>query len=253
MNDLGNITVTDITDIFRVMSPRGRKETMQNRNHFGLSFCISGKITYRQGNRNIISDPQHAIILPKGGNYEIYGNKPGIFPVINFECTDFLCNKVTAIPIHDAKSYINDFEQMKNLNLFPQNRAGVFAIFYGILHRISRKTPKGYGILEPAIEYIESHYSDSKITNKVLADMCSISEVYFRKLFKKMFDTTPKQYILDIRLQKARQLLSEGRYKVNAVSEMCGFSGQYHFSRIFREKVGLSATEYMKENINLRI
>ena len=86
------------------------------------------------------------------------------------------------------------------------------------------------------------------ITNKNLAEICNISEIYFRKLFLKAYGVTPKQYIIDTRIKRAKQFLSDGNLKVISVAEECGFSNQYHFSRIFKEKTGVTPTDYGKEN-----
>ena len=82
----------------------------------------------------------------------------------------------------------------------------------------------------------------------MLAQLCNISEVHFRKLFKEEFDKSPKQYILDMRIRRAKQLLRDGVFKINAISEECGFSSEYHFSRIFKQKTGMNPTEYNKKN-----
>ena len=63
----------------------------------------------------------------------------------------------------------------------------------------------------------------------------------------KHLNATPKQYISEIRLQKAKQLLTEGVLKINAVAETCGFSNQYHFSRFFKQNTGMTPTEFMTQ------
>ena len=100
----------------------------------------------------------------------------------------------------------------------------------------------------PAIRYIESNYQSPGLSNAELAKECNISEVYFRKIFTETYKTTPKQFIVDIRINKAKQLLSDGFLKVGTVAELCGFSNQYHFCRLFKEKTGVTPTEYMKRN-----
>ena len=94
MNAINKITVTDIKQLFTVSSPRGRKEEIRNRKSYGLSFCAEGKITYEMGGNQAVSDENHAVILPKSRSYSLYGNKTGIFPVINFDCKEFLCDEV---------------------------------------------------------------------------------------------------------------------------------------------------------------
>ncbi len=247
MNTLNKITVTDIKQLFTVSSPRGRKEEIRNRKSYGLSFCYEGKITYEMGGNQAVSDEKHAVILPKGRSYSLYGNKSGIFPVINFDCKDFLCDEVISLPIQSSDTYIKDFEKMKALSLFEENRAKMMSIFYNILHRLSTESSV-HNVILPAIRYIESNYQNPKLSNAELAEQCNISEVYFRKIFTETYKTTPKQFIVDIRINKAKQLLSDGFLNIGAVAEECGFSNQYHFCRLFKEKTGFTPSEYLKRN-----
>ncbi len=247
MNVLNKITVTDIKELFTVSSPRGRKEEIRNRKSYGLSFCAEGKITYEIGGKQAVSDKNHAVILPKGQSYSLRGDKTGKFPVINFDCKEFLCDEVISLPIQSSDTYIKDFEKMKALSLFEENRAKMMSVFYNILHLLSTESSVHNAIL-PAIRYIESNYQNPKLSNAELAEQCNISEVYFRKIFTETYKTTPKQFIVDIRINKAKQLLSDGFLNIGAVAEECGFSNQYHFCRLFKEKTGLTPTEYIKRN-----
>lgn len=136
---------------------------------------------------------------------------------------------------------------MKALSLFEENRAEIMSIFYSILHRLSLESSVR-NVIIPAIKYIESNYQNPKLSNAALAKKCNISEVYFRKIFTETYKTTPKQFIVDMRINKAKQLLSDGILNIGAVAERCGFSNQYHFCRLFKEKTGLTPTEYMKQH-----
>lgn len=247
MNVLNKITVTDIKELFTVSSPRGRKEEIRNRKSYGLSFCAEGKITYEIGGKQAVSDEKHAVILPKGMSYSLNGDKSGIFPVINFDCKEFLCDEVISLPIQSSDTYIKDFEKMKALSLFEENRAKMMSVFYNILHLLSTESSVRNAIL-PAMKHIESNYQNPKLSNAELAEQCNISEVYFRKIFTETYKTTPKQFIVEIRINKAKQLLSDGFLNIGAVAEKCGFSNQYHFCRLFKEKTGLTPTEYIKRN-----
>lgn len=247
MENLNDVTVTDITNVITVFSPKGRSEKIHNRKSYGLSFCLEGQITYSHNGKKFISDKEHAVILPQGQSYTLYGDKKGVFPVINFTCTDFLCDTITVLPIPSNESFIKDYEQIKALFLFDGNRARIMSIFYNLLHRLSSYCAIGNTVM-PALKFIEKNYQNPNLTNKMLAHECQISEIYFRKLFTNQFKTTPKQFIVDIRIQKAKQLLSEGNLKINAVAYKCGFSNPYHFCRVFKEKIGLTPTEYMKQN-----
>mgnify|MGYP002520655401 CR=1 FL=1 len=247
MNELNNITVTDIKQMFTVMSPRGKTAEITDREYFGLSFCLDGQITYAINGEKIISDETKAVFLPKGKNYSLHGDKTGRFPVINFDCDNFSCDKILSFTIPGPAAYVKDYEKMKALFLFEGNRAEIMSIFYGILHRISLDNTL-QNRLAPAINLIQKDFGNSKLSNEDLAHECKISEVYFRKLFTETYKLSPKQYLLETRINNAKQLLADGFLKINAVATCCGFTNQYHFCRIFKEKTGFTPTEYSKHN-----
>ena len=134
MNNLNKIVVTDIIDVITVFSPKGKFEKMNNRKYYGLSFCSEGQITYTHNQKKYVSDSHNAIILPKGQSYTICGDESGVFPVINFECSNFLCDTMIVLPIKNVDFIMRDFVQMKNLFLFERNRTKVISLFYNIIH-----------------------------------------------------------------------------------------------------------------------
>lgn len=240
-----SIVVTKIQNIYMISSEKGRRFTMKNRPCWGLSFCTEGQITYTHKGKRYVSDHRHAVFLPKGEDYLLEGNKTGVFPLVNFECAQPFCNTFEVIPISDSQSYAKDIKTMQELFPFERNGAKVMSLFYGILHRLSLEGKRSH-LITPAISYIEKNYGDTGIGNEQLAKKCCISEVYLRQLFLKETGMTPKQFVLEVRLEKAKQMLSEGLKTVGEVSELCGFSNPYHFSRMFKEKSGVSPLEYRK-------
>lgn len=247
MDRLNNIILLEILDIVTVSSNKGRYELIENRESYGLSLCIEGQITYTHNGKNYVADKNHAVILPENQTYTLHGDKKGIFPLINFKCRDFLCDTIMLLPIKDAMPYLADYEQMKSLFLFKKYKAKVISIFYQIIFRLFSENNAEPGILALITDYLENNFQDPDITNLTLAQKFRISEVYLRKLFLRYYQITPKQYIIDIRINKAKQLLSDGVLKINAISKSCGFSNQYHFCRVFKKKVGITPTEYMRK------
>ena len=245
--ELKSITVTEISGIITVYSERGKFDKTTNRKNYGLSLCSEGQITYIQDGKKYISDKNTAVILPKGGTYFIQRNKTGLFPVINFDCLDFLCDTVTVIPIQNTAQLLADYERIKKHFLFDGNRAQIFSIFYEMIHKLSSDNIPYE--LKAAMRLIKNNFCDTSLTNARLSNECNISEVYFRKLFTKHFGISPKQFIIDMRVQKAKQLLTEGVLTVCAISESCGFANPYHFSRLFKQHTGITPSEYRKSNL----
>lgn len=248
MPDLSAVTLTQLIDAMTVQSPKGRTLQMHCRSSYALSFCYSGKITYTHQGKEFVSDQDHAVLLPKGASYRLYRNETGSFPLINFQCENLPMDTFLVIPLHNPESYLADFEQLKTRLLFPYGRAKALSIFYDILYRLSTEGTAANAILLPAIHYLETDFSDPELSNAVLAAKCGISEIYFRQLFKAHFGTSPRQYILELRLSRAKQLLAGSTLTVSEIAERCGFTSPYHFSRAFHHAVQCTPSEYRKKN-----
>ncbi len=241
-----NTVITDIYPTITVFSEKGRKAVTENRQSWGLSFCIEGQITYNHNGKAFVSNSENAILLPKGATYSISGDKEGVFPVINFDCKYLTADTLVIFPLSDAKSYIKDYKTLSNCFLFDNKKLQQFQLLYSILERLDFEQSKKP--LSQIINYIEDNISDNNLTNDILAQKMNISEVYLRKLFLSNLGSTPKQYILELRIKKAKKLLVDSNYTVTKISDKCGFSSPYHFCRAFKNKTGMSPSEYAKLN-----
>jgi len=246
MEMLMNIILTDIEKPFVVHAFPGRTGKITERSSYGLSFSQGGQITYTMHEKQYVSKPGTAILLPKGGNYTSCCDRGGLFPVVNFQCDGLDCRQITLIPLAEESACIRLFEDMKCLSLAPENRLELFAVFYKLLSLLhSGATPRPLHFLNV---HIEKNLSDPMLSNTLLAEKMGISEVYLRKLFLAYYKTTPKQYILDMRLRKAKQMLMDTYLTVTEISQACGFSSLHHFCRCFKDKIGMTPTEYAQHH-----
>ena len=246
-----NTVLTKIHTPCTVFSEKGRNDGTTNRRFFGLSFCIGGQITYHQNGKSYVSHHQNAILLPKYATYTLDGDKEGLFPVINFECTGLDVAEITVLPLKDPAQYIKDFHALSNAFLHDNQKLRQFQLLYSILEKLDSE--QASNPLSPILSYINTHLSDSTLSNDLLAEKMGISEVYLRKLFASHLGVTPKQYILDLRIKTARQLLTGTTKTVTEISEACGFASVYHFSRIFKQRTALTPTEYATQHRVLNI
>lgn len=253
MSVLDNMIVTDIEKPLTVFSEKGRQLQMDNRPCYGLSFCISGQITYVQDGQRYVSKPSCAVLLPRGASYSLYGDKSGLFPLINFQCDNLACDHITVLPLSNPKNHLSQFKKLSNCFLYGDNTLKIFGLFYDILADIETEQTQSQNPLYPIIDYLREHIGDAELTNTVLAKRLGVSEVYLRRLFTTYCGTTPKQYILTLRIEKAKQLLADNRYTVTAIAEKCGFSSLYHFCRCFKERTGCTPREYADNHIIYKI
>ena len=247
MRELKQITVASIAETATVSFPRAHTIEMKDRRTFGLSFCKEGQISYAHGICRVVEGPQTAVFLPQGASYTIYGDRGGTFYVINFTAEGKLPDTVTPIPLQDTQTFLYEYEQMRALHLSGNSRAKEMSLFYGMLHRLGSEGGAHVAMLSPAVRMMEESYGDPLLSVGMLARRCAVSEVYFRRLFLTAYGITPKQYLIELRLSKAKQLLLEGA-SVCRVAEACGFGGPYHFSRLFKERVGMPPSNYARRN-----
>ncbi len=244
MELLDNMTVTEVAEAISIPWSRGRRSTTRQRKSYGLSFCLEGRLIYTLRGRRVVSDRAVAVILPMGETYDLFCEESGEFALINFSVDRPLTTDVLAIPIESPERYVKNFEHIRECLLTGKSRARVMGLFYEMLGRLSEEGELHNPVVAGSLAYITSHLSDPGLSNEVLAEHAGVSEVYLRRLFKETLQTTPKQYILELRMRLARQLLAEGTPAVSAVAEACGFSCVYHFSRAFRLAVGETPTDY---------
>ena len=125
--------------------------------------------------------------------------------------------------------------------------------FYDLLDYLSSPNEQNADRLSFAMKYIKEHIQDPDLSNTKLARHIGISEVYLRKLFQARYHITPKQYILDIRIRKAKQCLVDTPFTIASISEECGFSSVYHFCHLFKQRTGKTPSQYAAENKNGQI
>lgn len=231
-----------------VQSTKGQQYHMVNRSCYGLSLCMSGQITYTMNGKTYTSHPGNAVILPQGGTYSLVCDKEGLFPVMDFHCQNFSCGEITVLPLENPQACLQDFEKLQSLQLYNKSKLKLYSVFYELLHEVAHSGEQVAVPLHAVMKYIEQHIQDPSLSNTVLAKHIGISEVYLRKQFLSHCQVTPKQYILDMRLRKAKQMLVDTPFTVAAIAEECGFSSVYHFCRAFKQRTGQTPTQYAAAN-----
>lgn len=98
-------------------------------------------------------------------------------------------------------------------------------------------------ILRNALDYIHEHYSEQLTLNDV-AEHVYVSPSYLSRMFKKELGKNFVDYLNGLRIEKAKELLMDPRYKTYEVAEIVGIPDAHYFSRLFKKYEGVSPTEY---------
>lgn len=97
--------------------------------------------------------------------------------------------------------------------------------------------------IQKVIDYINFHYADP-ITVLEMAKLVALERSYFYRLFKNEVGISPKEYLTNLRLDKARYLLTETDYPIGKIAECVGFQSFSSFSRLFTAQYQQSPSQY---------
>lgn len=92
--------------------------------------------------------------------------------------------------------------------------------------------------------YIDYNYMQDINVDKI-TKMFGFERSYLYRIFKNKFGVGVKEYMLEVRTERAKQFLADG-YTVASTAFMVGYRDEFNFSRAFKERVGISPTEYKK-------
>lgn len=97
-------------------------------------------------------------------------------------------------------------------------------------------------------EYLDNNFTEH-INLDNLADNFFISKYYLTREFKKTFGTTVIQYILNKRIEYAKELLTYTNKSIEEISDACGFNDQSYFSRQFKKTENMTCLAYRKKHV----
>lgn len=98
------------------------------------------------------------------------------------------------------------------------------------------------------LEFIDENYR-KKIQLSELASIMNISTMYFSNYFKSVFHISPKQYILNKRMNEAQRLLIESEMSIKEIAFTVGFENESYFSEYFTKRVGVSALKFRNRKL----
>lgn len=145
-------------------------------------------------------------------------------------------------------SHILDLSQ-KQPPGHQQYMAGIVNHMLGIVYSQSMmgtpNTPKIEEMVNHAKIFISANLQ-SPIYSAQIAEQLKVNHLYFCRKFKQYTGFSPSRYILEMRIQRSKQLLCSTNLNSQQIAYDCGFESSGYFCMVFRKKVGMSPLEYRK-------
>jgi len=128
-----------------------------------------------------------------------------------------------------ANYYVNNYSNAVNLQNSTLNTSKISPLEF-----------------EKVDQFIEDNL-DQPITIDKLAEMLNYSKYYFLREFKKFSGNTPLQYILEKKMRRAKELLSEPSNTIASITFDLGFNDQSYFTNVFKSHFGITPGQYRKD------
>ncbi len=235
-------------DVQKVKRHKNYKHTFRNgRLKHGFLYVSKGEIVIllsKIDGENITAKAGDLLFIPKSTVYScIYLCDNTEIKIVQFdtyggELSSTLSNP-TKIEVLGVLEIIDSFFSPMENSLLKHPFYYLSAL-YNLLYKIEESslvTKNKYKKLEPAItEITERYFENEKIS--YYANLCGMSEVNFRRVFREYTGLSPVDYRNDIRLKNALLMIESGEYNVSETAEKCGFSNLSFFIRLFKKKYG---------------
>ena len=249
-NIISNLVISDVRSANTLYNSKHSKDSVVNKEEWAIALYYSGETLYKNKKRQFVLDENNLIFLPKGSDYSWECTRGGHITIIHFQA-NLTHDELLSFPISNPKKTLEKFKLAeiwghKTDSSYKINQIKlVYDIICSVInhnkkYQPSTKTNK----LQPALDYITTYYYKD-ITNDLLANLCDISTVYFRKLFTEHYHISPMHFVYKLRIEQAKQMLIGDFSKVLDIAHSVGFSDVYHFSKIFKKYTNLSPTEYI--------
>lgn len=155
--------------------------------------------------------------------------------------------QLAAQTMRTARTELTELEKMAD-TLSDRDGMDAWAeqLYSRAVDRIGRAGSRSSdAMMEAAIDYIRNHYDDPDLGVNLLADQLGISTAYFGKLFTEFTGTRTLDYILKVRMEKARDLLiSEPNQGIAKISAEVGYSNSTYFTTAFKRYTGLTPSGF---------
>lgn len=232
------------------------------RGQYLLHFIVSGKGSYIVGGKIFELHAGQAFLIRPGDStyYKADDKDPWEYMWVAFDGIDApeLVENLMLKGGYTATAA--DPDEMKNALIYINENfsaaSGSYAVlghFYCAMAQLEKSNFSGdfeESYISRATEYIHNNFS-YPVTIQDLADYIGIDRSYLYKLFMAKKGTSPKKYLLSVRINAAKTMLLQKKYSVAEIALSCGFSDSASFCNQFRKATGMSPRQSVKHHSSI--
>lgn len=145
------------------------------------------------------------------------------------------------------------FSELQTLEHAKKWLISIFDEYQQLIEQINQlKSNRHYDAVEKMQEYIKNKFQDANLSVELIADKAGYTPSYFTRIFKEISGVYINDYIRQVRINKAKELLSIPDCKISDIPALIGLNNLCHFSTVFKKDVGLTPSAYREYAMNRR-
>lgn len=236
----------------------------------GIISFLKGQGNFNVNDRSYTVDSSNYLLVSSGSTLSMKVQKNSI-PIMLFFATDRLQNLVDfslleQVHIDHSDGMLNSLSSIYSLSTSCASFQALKAdlLCRNLLERLSKRAVKAereanllplrkrrsildvYRKLDHAREWLNTNYSEN-IDLKHLAGMAMMNTKHFLRMFHLAFGITPRQYLIQIRLTKAKEMLLSST-NVSAICRLVGYESLPSFSYLFKKRFGCSPSDFRNQS-----
>ncbi len=248
-----NLTA-ELLGIFKITRGKDSQKCFDERVYDCFGIRLSGEAEFKSGDKSYTVSASDMIYIPSNAHYSQKTDGETIIAIHFINYSAARKREIEVFTFNDPEKYHEIILEM--YRAWNEKKSGYkhycTSLFYRFIYLASEQktdnrifASENLNIaIDNAVNFIHKNYKSKQISVSELASMMSVSETYFRRLFKNIYHMSPSQYIINLRLEYASQLLLSRFYTVKEVAEKSGFTDAKYFSRIFKDKFGKTPRSY---------
>lgn len=235
---------------YHVIRSKKNANWATGRDFAALAFRLRGESHFFFDGKECVADEKSILYIPSGVSYSYVGQDDEII-ILHLACNGTDDSEITAYHANNAQVL---FEKI----LYAWQEEGeqaynrCMSLLYQIFETIEKATPNASRTppktIAKGVEYLNKHFCDPDVSIAQAAEICYVSEVWFRRAYREHFDVSPWQDVLDRRFSYACNLLQFGYYSVKEVAVRCGFSDVKYFRTAFLKRYGTTPNAYANQH-----
>jgi len=256
-----NLYITDIG--FYPIAAFHNRERKNGCQQYILIYCVNGKGWYSIFNKTYQVSANQFFIIPAGVSHK-YGadiNDPWSIYWVHFtgEYAAFYYNLLTrakkAAPINAIVSttrlllfddIIQHLELMNDADNIIYSNSCLYAFMSSFQASEMKISVNENDLVQQCISYMKQNL-DKNLRLDDLGKAVNLSSSHLSAIFKKRMKYSPIHLFTSFKIQKACQLLMDSHHNIKTVAHNLGYDDQYHFSRVFKNFMGVSPKNFRKE------